>query len=176
MPCLKSCNRLILVNPASSFKQQAWIRWGLVFTPLLPARLYPLSCMALLPLLATLDRIAVIDSNALLKVMQSVQFKSAMWRISLLDRFDVQVQQLQKITQPTLVISSGSDRLLPSKAEGKLLTQNIPGSQLHLIPDGGHAVLLERSIDLHKILRTCSFLPTSKSNQRSTDLTESSVQ
>ena len=168
------CDRLILVNPASSFKQQAWIRWGLVFTPLLPARLYPLSCMALLPLLATLDRIAIIDSNALLKVMQSVQFKSAMWRISLLDRFDVRVQQLQKITQPTLVISSGSDRLLPSKAEGKLLTQNIPGSQLHLIPDGGHAVLLERSIDLHKILRTCSFLPTNKSNQKSTDLTQSS--
>ncbi|MCY7406114.1 MAG: alpha/beta hydrolase [Alkalinema sp. CAN_BIN05] len=169
------CNRLILVNPASSFKQQAWIRWGLYFTPLLPARLYPLSCMALLPLLATLERIAVRDSNALLNVMQSVKFKSAMWRVSLLDRFDVEIQQLEKITQPTLVISSGSDRLLPSKVEGKLLTQNIPGSQLYLIPDGGHAVLLERMIDLHEILRTCGFLPSNQVNQSSTDLTEYSI-
>ncbi len=169
------CDRLILVNPASSFKQQIWIRWGLYFTPLLPARLYPLSCMALLPLLATLERISVRDSNALLKVMQSVKFKSAMWRISLLERFDVQIQQLQKITQPTLIISSGSDRLLPSKAEGKLLTQYIPKAQIHLIPEGGHAVLLERSIDLHKILRTCAFLPSTPANQSTSDLTKYSV-
>lgn len=169
------CDRLILVNPASSFKQQIWMHWGLYFTPLLPARLYPLSCMALLPLLATLERIAISDSNALLKVMQSVKFKSAMWRISLLDRFDVQIQQLQKITQPTLVISSGSDRLLPSKAEGKLLTQYIPKSQLHLIPEGGHAVLLERSIDLHTILRTCAFLPSTPAHQSTSDLTKYSA-
>ena len=169
------CDRLILVNPASSFKQQIWMHWGLYFTPLLPARLYPLSCMALLPLLATLERISVSDSNDLLNVMQSVKFKSAMWRISLLDRFDVQIRQLQKIVQPTLVISSGSDRLLPSKAEGKLLTQYIPKSQLHLIPEGGHTVLLERSIDLHKILRTCAFLPSNPANQSTSDLTKYSV-
>ncbi len=166
------CDRLILVNPASSFKQQAWIRWGLYLTPLLPARLYPLSCMALLPILATLERIAIRDSNALLNVMQSVKFKSAMWRVSLLDRFDVQIEQLQQISQPTLIISSGSDRLLPSKAEGKLLTQYIPKSQLHLIPEGGHAVLLERSINLHEILRTCAFLPSHKANQNSSDLSD----
>ncbi len=165
------CDRLILINPASSFKQQAWMRWGLYFTPLLPARLYPLSCMALLPLLATLERIAIRDSNALLNVMQSVKFKSAMWRVSLLDRFDVQIEQLQRITRLTLVISSGSDRLLPSKLEGKLLTQHIPKSQLYLIPDGGHAVLLERAINLHEILRTCGFLPSNHTNQNSTDLT-----
>jgi pimeloyl-ACP methyl ester carboxylesterase len=169
------CDRLILINPASSFKQQAWMRWGLYFTPLLPAKLYPLSCMALLPLLATLERIAINDSNALLNVMQSVKFKSAMWRVSLLDRFDVQIQQLQKITQPTLVISSGSDRLLPSKAEGELLTQYIPKSQLHLIPEGGHAVLLERSIDLQKILRTCAFLPSNPTAQSTPNLTKYSV-
>ena len=169
------CDRLILVNPASSFKQQAWIHWGLYFTPLLPARLYPLSCMALLPILAALERIAIRDSNALLNVMQSVKFKSAMWRVSLLDRFDVQIEQLQKITQPTLVISSGSDRLLPSKAEGELLTQDIPGSQLYLIPDGGHAVLLERMIDLHEILRTCAFLPSNHASQSATDLAKYSA-
>ncbi len=152
------CDRLILVNPASSFKQQPWMRWATYFTHLLPANLYSLSCLILLPFLATLDRIDRQDRDLLLQVMQSVSFKSAMWRISLLDSFDVSVRQLQQIAQPTLVISSGKDRLLPSAAEGKLLTQNIPRSDLHFIPDGGHAVLLERDIDLQEILRIHGFL------------------
>ncbi len=154
----KLCDRLILVNPASSFKQQPWMRWATYFTHLLPANLYSLSCMVLLPFLAALDRIAREDRNLLLQVMQSVRFKSAMWRISLLDSFDVSVEQLQQIAQPTLIISSGRDRLLPSAAEGKLLNQNIPRSDLHLIPDGGHAVLLERDVDFEEILRIHGFL------------------
>jgi pimeloyl-ACP methyl ester carboxylesterase len=152
------CDRLILINPASSFKQQPWLRWGTYFTPLLPANLYSLSCIVLLPFLAALERIAVEDQHTLLQVMQSVQFKSAMWRISLLDRFDVSVRQLHQLTQPTLVISSGRDRLLPSAAEGQLLTQQIPRSSLHLIPEGGHAVLLERDVNLHEILFQNGFL------------------
>ena len=152
------CDRLILVNPASSFKQQPWMRWATYFTHLLPANLYSLSCLVLLPFLAALDRIALEDRSLLLQVMQSVRFKSAMWRISLLDSFDVSVEQLQQIAQPTLIISSGRDRLLPSEAEGKLLNQNIPRSDLHFIPDGGHAVLLERDVDLQEILRIHGFL------------------
>jgi pimeloyl-ACP methyl ester carboxylesterase len=152
------CDRLILVNPASSFKQQPWMRWATYFTHLLPANLYSISCLVLLPFLASLDRIARQDRTLLLQVMQSVKFKSAMWRISLLDSFDVSVEQLQQIAQPTLVISSGRDRLLPSEAEGKLLTQRIPRSDLHFIPDGGHAVLLERDVDLEEILRIHGFL------------------
>ncbi len=152
------CDRLILINPASSFKQQPWMRWATYFTHLLPANLYSLSCMVLLPFLASLDRIDREDRNLLLHVMQSVQFNSAMWRISLLDSFDISIHQLQHITQPTLVISSGRDRLLPSEAEGKLLVQNIPQADLHFIPDGGHAVLLERDVDLQEILHVHGFL------------------
>jgi pimeloyl-ACP methyl ester carboxylesterase len=152
------CDRLILINPASSFKQQPWLRWGTYFTPLLPANLYSLSCIVLLPFLAALERICEQDRQTLLQVMQSVQFKSAMWRISLLDRFDVSVRQLRQLTHPTLVISSGRDRLLPSAAEGKLLTYQIPRSSLHLIPEGGHAVLLERDVNLHEILCQHGFL------------------
>ncbi len=152
------CDRAILVNPASSFRQQTWMRWGAYFTKLLPANLYPISCIALLPFLAASDRIAAEDRHLLLQVMQSVKFESAMWRLSLLDRFDVSMQQLQQLNQPTLVISSGGDRLLPSAAEGKLLTQQIPRSSLYLIPQGGHAVLLERDVNLHEILRTRGFL------------------
>lgn len=151
-------DRLILVNPASSFKQHAWMRWAAYFTQILPANLYSISCVGLLPFLAALDRIARSDRELLLHVMQSVSFKSAMWRISLLDRFDVSIEQLQQIAHPTLILSSGNDRLLPSAAEGKLLKQRIPHADLHFIPDGGHAVLLERDVNLHEILHIHRFL------------------
>jgi pimeloyl-ACP methyl ester carboxylesterase len=152
------CDRLILVNPASSFRRQLWLRSIASFKSLLPADLYPLSCIALLPFLANLHRIETQDRDLLLRVMQSIQFKSAMWRVSLLDQFEVTIHQLQRLKQPTLVITSGSDRLLPSEIEGKFLAQQIPRSSLHFIPEGGHAVLLERDVILHEILLTHGFL------------------
>jgi pimeloyl-ACP methyl ester carboxylesterase len=162
-------DRLILVNPASSFKQRAWMRWAVYFTRILPANLYPLSCLALMPFLANEANISIEDRNLLLQVMQSVRFKSAMWRIALLDRFNVSLEQLQQLCQPTLVISSGRDRLLPSAAEGRLLNQQIPRSSLHGIPQGGHAVLLERDVDLHEILLMHGFLER-KEEKNPTDL------
>ncbi len=152
------CDRLILVNPASSFRRQLWLRSIASFKELLPANLYPLSCIALLPFLANLNRIDAQDRDQLLRVMQSVEFKSAMWRVSLLDQFEVTIQQLQRLKQPTLVITSGNDRLLPSQIEGKFLAQQIPRSSLHFIPEGGHAVLLERDVILHEILSMHGFL------------------
>lgn len=152
------CDRLILINPASSFRQQAWMRLGANFTHLLPASLYRLSCLALLPFLAALERIPVIDRDELLQVMQAVDCRTAMWRVALLNQFDVTMEQLGSIGQPTLVISSGRDRLLPSVVEGKILTAQIPLACSHLIPDSGHAALLETDVDLHKILFTSGFL------------------
>jgi pimeloyl-ACP methyl ester carboxylesterase len=154
----KLCDRLILVNPASAFRRQLWLRSIAAFKELLPANLYPLSCIALLPFLANLYRIETQDRELLLRVMQSIEFKSAMWRISLLDQFEVTIQQLQQLRQPTLVITSGNDRLLPSQVEGKFLAQQIPRSSLHFIPEGGHAVLLERDVILHEILSMHGFL------------------
>ncbi|NJM49327.1 MAG: alpha/beta hydrolase [Alkalinema sp. RU_4_3] len=152
------CDRLILVNPASAFRRQAWLRSIAYFKGFLPENLYPLSCIALLPFLANLDRIDGQDRDLLLNVMQSIRFKSAMWRISLLEQFDVDLTQLQQFKQPTLVITSGSDRLLPSQAEGRFLVQQMPRSSLHSVPKGGHSVLLERDVNLHKILLTHGFL------------------
>jgi pimeloyl-ACP methyl ester carboxylesterase len=152
------CDRLILVNPASAFRRQLWLRSIASFKALLPANLYPLSCIALLPFLANLNRIEAKDRDLLLQVMQSIRFKSAMWRVSLLDQFEVTIQQLQRLKQPTLVITSGNDRLLPSQVEGKFLAQQIPRSSLHFIPQGGHAVLLERDVILYEILSMHGFL------------------
>jgi pimeloyl-ACP methyl ester carboxylesterase len=152
------CDRLILINPASAFRRQLWLRSLATFKGLLPSNLYSFSCIALLPFLANLERIDLDDRHLLLKVMQSVRFESAMWRISLLEQFEVTVPQLQQLKQPTLMIISGNDRLLPSALEGRLLAHQIARSSLHFIPEGGHSVLLERDINLHEILLMHGFL------------------
>jgi pimeloyl-ACP methyl ester carboxylesterase len=152
------CDRLVLINPASSFRQQAWMRLGANFTQLLPPGLYRLSCLALLPFLAALERMAAEHRDDLLAAMQAVECRSAMWRVALLNQFDVTREQLGQIGQPTLVISSGCDRLLPSAIEGKVLTAHLPRATAHLIPDGGHALLLEQQVNLHTILSNCGFL------------------
>jgi pimeloyl-ACP methyl ester carboxylesterase len=152
------CDRLILINPASSFQQQAWMRLGANFTHLLPTGLYQLSCLALLPFLAALERISAINRTELLRAMQAVDCRTAMWRVALLNQFDITMPQLRQVQQPTLVISSGQDRLLPSAMEGRLLTREIPRSHLHNIPHGGHAVLLEQDVNLHDILHLRGFL------------------
>ncbi|MFM2431591.1 MAG: hypothetical protein RLZZ511_2804 [Cyanobacteriota bacterium] len=159
------CDRLILINPASAFRRHFLLRSLSTLKGLLPANLYAVSCLALLPFLANLDRIQAEDRAALLRVMQSVRFKSAMWRISLLEQFEMSVQQLKQVKQPTIIVTGGSDRLLPSQVEGEFLVQHIPRSVLHLIPEGSHALLVERSVNLHQILLGHDFLEYPKIKQ-----------
>ncbi|WP_377475800.1 MAG: alpha/beta hydrolase [Microcoleus anatoxicus] len=154
----KLCERLILVNPASSFRQQPWVQWGSYLTQWLPASLYPLSVVGLLPVLASLGKIGPQERRALLEAMQAVPQSTSVWRLALVRSFDVDENQLRAIEQPTLVIASGSDRLLPSVAEAKLLVKVIPNAEMVMLAKSGHACLLETDIDLHEIMQTQNFL------------------
>lgn len=158
----KLCDRLILVNPASSFRQQPWVQWGSYITQWLPASFYPLSVMGLLPMLASLGRIGRPERVALLEAMQAVPQSTSVWRLALVRSFDIDENQLRAIEQPTLVIASGSDRLLPSLAEGKLLVKVIPNAEMVMLANSGHACLLETDVDLHAIMRDRNFV-TNKS-------------
>lgn len=151
-------HRLILVNPASSFNRRPWIHWGSHVTKLLPEPLYQVSCVGLLPFLASLGRITFDDRQALLKAMQSVTQKSSIWRLSLLSEFDISQAQLASIQQPVLFIASRGDRLLPSVNEARLLSKQLPNAYVHILPNSGHACLLESDINLYDILRFYSFL------------------
>jgi pimeloyl-ACP methyl ester carboxylesterase len=156
------CDRLILVNPASSFRQQPWVQWGSYLTQWLPANLYPLSVVGLLPVLASLGKITRSDRRALLEAMQAVPQSTSVWRLALVRSFNVNENELRAIAQPTLVIASGSDRLLPSISEGKLLVKVIPNAKMVKLANSGHACLLETDVDLHGIIKDQNFL-TNKS-------------
>jgi pimeloyl-ACP methyl ester carboxylesterase len=68
---------------------------------------------------------------------------------------------LRAIAQPTLVIASGSDRLLPSIAEGKLLVKVIPNAKMVKLANSGHACLLETDVDLYEMMKTHNFFKIS---------------
>ncbi|AMW30915.1 MULTISPECIES: alpha/beta fold hydrolase [Arthrospira] len=144
---------LILVNPASAFKQQPWIEWGSHLTDWLPSWLYPLSMIGFLPFLAKLPGITIGDRQALLEAMQSVPQRTSSWRLGLLRSFDIQPDQLRQLDLPVLVIASGSDRLLPSITEAQFLTRKLPKANMVILPNSGHACLLETDVNLCQIIR-----------------------
>jgi pimeloyl-ACP methyl ester carboxylesterase len=165
----KLCDRLILVNPASAFSHQFWMGWGATVTQWLPAPLYQLSALGLLPFLIEVQRVSFANRQKLLTAMQSLTPASAAWRIALLSQFKVETLPLARIAQPTLILASGADRLLPSVAEANRLVRNLPNAQKVMLPESGHACLLETEIKLGDILRAQHFyggaVTASMSNQ-----------
>ena len=151
-------DRLILVNPASSFGDRPWIGWGAHLTRWLPEPLYRSSAVILLPLLAHLSRIAAEDRAALLNTVQSVPQKTSVWRMSLLSQFTISPVQLRQISQPVLLVAGATDRLLPSLPEVRRLASNLPHPKIVVLPHSGHACLLEQGVNLFDILQDQEFL------------------
>jgi pimeloyl-ACP methyl ester carboxylesterase len=149
--------RIVVVNPASSFRHRPWLGWGVFLLPWLHDSLYQSSAVTFLPWLAAVDRVAPSDRLALLTAMQSVSQITSAWRLSLLRQF--QVKDLKRLQRPVLLIASGSDRLLPSVTEAAYLKQQLPQSQTVILPESGHACLLEQQVNLYQILKQHNFLP-----------------
>lgn len=154
----KLFKRLILINPASAFKLRPWLDWLSQLVELVPECLYDVGALGLLPFLASLQRISDNIRHELLKTMRYVPAETVLWRLSLLREFEVKDEQLRSLTQLTLLIAGGSDRLLPSVNEITRLANIIPNSQAVILPECGHACLLEQDVNLYEILQCNNFL------------------
>jgi pimeloyl-ACP methyl ester carboxylesterase len=151
------CDQLILVNPASSAQRQPWISACSSLTQLLPPPLYQLSTFSLCNLLIASDRVSRPIRLQLLAAMQAVKPQSVAWRLALLKQFRLNDLSLDRVRQPVLILASGADRLLPSQHEARRLVRYLPNATNILLPDSGHACLLESKLDLSAILRSQSF-------------------
>ncbi|WP_413166397.1 alpha/beta fold hydrolase [Capilliphycus salinus ALCB114379] len=151
-------DRLILINPASSFKQQPWLQWGSFLTQSMPGWFYPSSVLTILPFLASLGRISPDDRQALIKTMKSVPQQTSAWRLELLQSFHFDTHRLCQVKKPVLVIAGAADLLLPSVREAEFLVKHLPNSRFVVLPRSGHACLLETDIDLLEILQQQHFL------------------
>jgi pimeloyl-ACP methyl ester carboxylesterase len=150
--------KIILVNPASSFNRQFLLKLGIPLTQWLPEFLYQSSTSILLPFLASMGRIKEEDRLKLLQAMNTLPLNTVNWRLSLLKDFIIKPIELIDLTQPALLIASGADLLLPSINEAKRLQQYLPNSCLEVLPNSGHACLLEKDINLLKILKDNNFI------------------
>ena len=154
----KLFERVILVNPASSISRRPWMYFGIALTRIVPECFYHFGSLIGLPVLATLERIAPSDRQALIDAVQMVPQKTAIWRLSLLKEFDVDDNQLRRINQPVLIIAGAGDRLLPSVGEAQHLVKVLPNAQMVVLPHSGHACLLERDVNLYEIIKERKFL------------------
>lgn len=152
--------RIILSNPATCFNQRPWLQWGSPLFRWLPDHVYQASTLAFLPFLSALGRTAPRDRRALLKAMQSVPAKTASWRISMLSEFNIEEKQLKRLSQPFLIIAGAADQLLPSVMEAQRLVNYLPNAKMVVLPQSGHACLLETDINLFQIMKDNSFLGT----------------
>ena len=93
------------------------------------------------------------ERQALLRAMQSVSQHSAIWRLGLMRSFEVKKNELKNFPKSTLIIASAADRLLPSVSQAKFLVKYLPKAQMVILPNSGHACLLEADVDLYEIIR-----------------------
>jgi len=157
--------RIILINPATSFNQRPWLAWGAQLNRWVPEFLHGISALVLFPFLSNLARTTPRDRRALLDAMQSVPAKIANWRISLVTEFNVDETQLRRLTQPILVIAGAADQLLPSVQEAERLVNCLPDAKTVILPNSGHACLLETDVCLFEIMKKQDFLEASVPNQ-----------
>lgn len=143
--------KLVLVNTFASLrpdKISVWLyfilRFALVHTLGLPAqaqavakRIFPKAGQEELRQ-ALISQILQADPRG---------YRAAMRALGL---FDIR-QELSGIRAPTLVITSGSDTTVPPKTQ-KVLSENIPQASTKLIPDAGHAVIVEKPRIFNQIL------------------------
>lgn len=155
--------KLILVNPAYCSKELPILGLGANITPWLPTWLHRYSAAGLLPFLAKLNRINNCDRQNLLESMKSLPPQVVSWRLSLLRDFNLADEQLRNLNIPSLIIAGAEDSLLPSVEEANKLVSLLPNAQMKVLPQSGHACLLETEVNLYQILVEQDFIST-KSN------------
>ena len=151
-------DKLILVNPASCFNQLPLLSWGVNISPWLPTWVHRYSAAGLLPFLVRLNKINDCDRDRLIESMKSVPPQVVSWRLSLLRDFKVTEEQLRSLNIPSLIIAGAADGLLPSVKEAQKLKALLPNAKSIVLPQSGHACLLETGINLYQILVKQNFI------------------
>lgn len=144
--------KVILINSASAFSQRPWLNLGTYITQIMPDFIYRGSTLLLLPFLAKLEALTIRERQRLLRVMTLLPPNIVSWRISLLEKFFLDQHKLKKYEKEVLIIAGGEDQLLPSVAEATRLKSIFSQTKISILTHSGHCCLLEKNIDLCKII------------------------
>jgi pimeloyl-ACP methyl ester carboxylesterase len=155
-------SHLVVINPASALRRQAWLRWTTQYTHYVPDWLFRSSGAIALSLLANFDRIEPSMQQLFAQTVRPIPQDCVTWRINMLHRFEASSERLKRVLAPTALLASGRDRIFPSAREAVLLKQSLPQAKVFSLPESGHVCLLEKDVDLTRCLKALSFLPQPK--------------
>ena len=154
--------RLILINPASSFNRQIWSGLGALMVKPIPTAMYQFGAVGLLLFLISFERVSEDNRQALLQAIRQVTSEAAAWRLSLLRDFQLDEMCLRQFKIPTLLVASALDQLLPSVSEARRLATLLSNAQVITLAHSGHACLLETETSLYQLLDQHQFVPSIK--------------
>eukprot|EP00741_Cyanophora_paradoxa_P023833 tig00021680_g23021.t1 len=151
-------DRLLLLNPGSSYKDMPTAAiWQAL--PRLPEQVYNNIPLAMTPILISpqeLGRDPVRTIRSFMRLPRVLPNATLAHRITLLQDFSL--PQPHELQQPTLVLASERDLLLPSTAEARLLVRRYPSAQSRVLPGAGHAAMQENGVDILGELLQAGFL------------------
>lgn len=176
--CPQLVDRVVLVNPATSFDQSLWAQLGPVLPRVLPPQAYRALPLALAPVLgnpfnllaASLDGVqaeATVTERAAALVRGAAQLlqqlpaladilpaETLAWKLELLRQgcAECTPEVLTQVRQRVLLLVGDEDRLIPSEEEGGRLARALPRAHLVVMRGRSHALLQEGGVDLVKIM------------------------
>ncbi|KAL3153931.1 hypothetical protein ABBQ32_013493 [Trebouxia sp. C0010 RCD-2024] len=175
-------DRLVLVNPATSYEASIWPRLGPVLAKL-PDAAYTAIPYALSPVLGNplalaavnVDRSASLPTQAaqyaegLQKLIPQLGYLSKIlppavlqWKLELLKQGNAVVKPLlPNIQQRVFLLAADNDLLIPSKQEGPRLKNLLPRCRLKVL-NGSHALLQEADVDLAQLMKDVGFYVTQR--------------
>ncbi len=171
-------DRVVIINPATSFADSAWPIAGPLLTAL-PEEAYNLLPFALAPLLSNPLTMAahdvdttkplpgqasdllygLLDLAPQLGVLRLVLPKATLaWRLQLLATGGKAVTPLlPRVQQRVLLLAGEKDLLIPSDKEAKRLARLLPRCVTKVLPDRSHAMLQEAGVDLVELMKDEGF-------------------
>lgn len=176
-------DRLVLVNPATSYEKSIWPRLGPALAKL-PDSVYSAIPYALSPVLGNplamaavnVDRTASLPTQAaqyaesLQKLIPQLGYLSKIlppavlqWKLELLKQGNAVVKgMLPRIQQRVFLLTADGDLLIPSKEEGPRLQRLLPRCRLKVFPNASHALLQEADVNLAQLMKQQGFYVTKR--------------
>ncbi len=150
--------KLLLVNPATAFARHPWLHWGIPLNRWLPSPLQPLTTLSALPFLASVGRLTAVARRQLLAAMRLLPPNVVAQRLALLQDFWNHGLIQSPLTCPTLILASRRDRIMPSVEEAfHLQKHHFAAAKVRVLPNSGHACLLETELSLCNIMQKSGF-------------------
>eukprot|EP01025_Chloroclados_australasicus_P007168 TRINITY_DN12288_c0_g1_i1.p1 TRINITY_DN12288_c0_g1~~TRINITY_DN12288_c0_g1_i1.p1 ORF type:complete len:714 (+),score=35.25 TRINITY_DN12288_c0_g1_i1:137-2278(+) len=183
--CKDIVDRLILVNPASSFPRTPWKQLAPILGAMVTPQTYPFLPYVSIPFFGNmyglvshriqdssdpLQKLLQLREGMLEQLPELDALKSLFpldciqWKIKLTDEGCQYMtsQGYRHIQQRTLILVGDQDLVLPSKEEGDRLKSVLPRAKVVHFPECAHTLMLEQGTDVVKVIKENGFYTTKR--------------